>query len=133
MNDNMLELDADALLERAQQRREIEIMNSVRLPLEARIAELEARLKEAEEKTEKAVELLDKSRANAGNLLVRMEAAEADAGRLRKLVAEYMDAEKAYRLAHDRGEAGPGLTLRANKADAALRAALSHAEAGEGV
>jgi hypothetical protein len=43
---------------------------------------------------------------------------------LRELAIEYMAAEKAYRLAHDKHEAGPGLTLRANKADAALRAVL---------
>lgn len=44
--------------------------------------------------------------------------------RLRRLAVEYIEAEKAYRLARDKGEAGPGLTLRANNADAALRAAL---------
>lgn len=43
---------------------------------------------------------------------------------LRRLAIEYMKAEKAYRIAHDKGEAGPGLALKANKADAALRAAL---------
>lgn len=96
---------------------------------------ISARLKEAEDERDEYLLKADTAEARTAELeagrktmFARVTKAEADAARLTKLATEYMEAEKAYRLAHDRGEAGPGLTLRANKADAALRAALVRAE-----
>lgn len=49
--------------------------------------------------------------------------------RLRKAAIAYLDAEREYRLAHDKQEAGIGVTLKASKAEAALRELLQIKEA----
>ena len=43
---------------------------------------------------------------------------------LRRLAAEYMEAERTYRLEHDRQQAGIGITVKANQAENALRQCL---------
>lgn len=44
--------------------------------------------------------------------------------RLRQAAMAYLDAEREYRIEHDKQQAGIGVTLKANKAEERLREAL---------
>lgn len=51
-------------------------------------------------------------------------AALEDAARVCQLAVEYLDAEREYRIEHDKQQAGIGVTLKADRAESALRSAL---------